>query len=132
MSELMRRLRLAVVLAAAATGLAAKASYPVVLNPPRWSWHTLGHMAFLHAGDSQPYTPTDLVLVNRFPLVQFDKKQSLARHPTLSQEDRFILAAKQVRTYFHVSALPGLPRPGRGWWVVSPACLCVAAPLPLD
>ena len=38
---------------------------PTVLRPPRWSWDTLGSMAFLHAGDPQTYT-ADEVALNRF------------------------------------------------------------------
>ena len=61
---------------------------PVVANPPRWGWATLGDMAFFHAGDPQPYSPGDLALIKRFPIVQFDKKQGLATMPGASTEER--------------------------------------------
>ena len=70
---------------------------PVVGRPPRWGWETLGEMAFLHAGDPQPYTEAELALVKRFPMVQFDKKQGLARMPNSSTEDRIVAAARLVK-----------------------------------
>ena len=59
----------------------ALAAPPIVANPPHWSWATLGDMAFLHAGDPRPYSATELALVKRFPIVQFDKKQVRAAQP---------------------------------------------------
>ena len=72
---------------------------PTVLRPPRWSWDTLGSMAFLHAGDPQTYTADEVALIKRFPMVQFDKKQGLA-WPGLngrSTEDRIIAGARFVK-----------------------------------
>jgi hypothetical protein len=54
-------------------------------------------MSFAHTGQAQPYSNTDLALLSRFPMVQFDKKQSIATMPHLDTEDRLILAAKQVK-----------------------------------
>ena len=67
--------------AAAAAAPAPVANPPVVADPPRWGWGSLGDMAFLHAGDPQPYTAPELALVKRFPIVQFDKKQVRAAQP---------------------------------------------------
>ena len=73
---------------------------PRVLRPPRWSWDTLGSMAFLHAGDPQPYTADEVELLKRFPMVQFDKKQGLgwAGLNGSSTEDRIIAGARFVKT----------------------------------
>ena len=70
---------------------------PRVLSPPHWSWDTLGDMAFLHAGDPQPYSATQLDLVKKFPMVQFDKKQELQTMPHGSTEDRIVAAAQIVK-----------------------------------
>ena len=70
---------------------------PIVARPPRWGWASLGEMAFLHAGDPDPYTASQLALVKRFPMVQFDKKQGLSRMPNASTEDRIIAGARLVK-----------------------------------
>ena len=73
-------------------------------------------MAFFHAGDPQPYSPSDLALVKRFPIVQFDKKQGLATMPGASTEER-------ARGTTWQDSLPHLavPPPGRGRRVTSKA-----------
>jgi hypothetical protein len=53
-------------------------------------------MAFVHSGQASGYNSTDLTLLAKFPMVQFDKKQGLALNPTATQEDRFIIAARKV------------------------------------
>ena len=59
----------------AAAGAAASANqFPTVKNPPSWRWDTLGAMSFAHTGQAQPYSPADLALLGRYPIVQFDKK----------------------------------------------------------
>ena len=83
--------------AAAAPAPAPVANPPVVADPPRWGWGSLGDMAFLHAGDPQPYTAPELALVKRFSMVQFDKKQGLATMPNASTEDRIIAAARFIK-----------------------------------
>ena len=77
---------------------ARRAAPPIVANPPKWSWDTLGDMAFAHTGQSTAYTPTDLALLKRYNMVQFDKKENVAVLPNTSALDRFIAAAQQVRS----------------------------------
>ena len=71
--------------------------YPRVANPPTWSWGSLGAMAFVHSGNAAGFNATDLLLLSKFSMVQFDKKQNTESMPGASQEDRFITAARQVR-----------------------------------
>eukprot|EP00041_Stephanoeca_diplocostata_P009471 m.145982 g.145982 ORF g.145982 m.145982 type:complete len:396 (-) comp17754_c0_seq1:33-1220(-) len=73
------------------------AQFPTVKNPPQWSWTSLGAMAFAHTGEPHAYTATDLLLLKKFSMVQFDKKQNVATLPDACQEDRFIAAARQVK-----------------------------------
>jgi hypothetical protein len=54
-------------------------------------------MAFAHSGQAQDYNSTDLQLLKKYSMVQFDKKQGIASSPQLSTEDRMIIAAKQVK-----------------------------------
>ena len=79
--------------------VAAVHGYPVVANPPQWSWSSLGGMSFAHTGQAQPYSDDDLKLLAKYRMVQFDKKQGIATMPNLSTEDRLIAAAKQVKQY---------------------------------
>lgn len=72
-------------------------TYPVVTNPPAWSWDSLGSMSFAHTGQSQPYSASNLELLAKFPMVQFDKKQNIKTMPKADAEDRFIAAARDVR-----------------------------------
>lgn len=76
-----------------------KFSYPTIMNPPRWSWDKLGHMAFAHSGQAETYNATDLLLLSKFPMVQFDKKENIASMPGVGAEDRFIAAARLVRAH---------------------------------
>lgn len=76
---------------------ATDASHPSVTNPPKWSWDTLGSMAFCHSGQAQGYNASDLQLLKKFSMVQFDKKQGISPMPNDAQEDRFIAAARQVK-----------------------------------
>ena len=73
---------------AAGRGPGAPLAVPVVTNPPRWGWGSLGAMSFLHAGDPHPYTTGDRKLLGRFPMVQFDKLQGLDDAPNASTEVR--------------------------------------------
>ena len=77
---------------------AERAQPPIVANPPKWSWATLGDMAFAHSGQATLYTPEDLALLKRYSMVQFDKKENAAAQPNASALDRFIAAARQVRS----------------------------------
>lgn len=72
-------------------------NFPIVTNPPKWSWKTLGTMAFLHAGESKGYDKTKLQFASKFSIVQFDKKQNIDNMPNSTQEDRFIASARQVK-----------------------------------
>ena len=74
--------------AAAAVALApslstAASPYPVVKNPPKWSSESLGGMVFAHTGQSTVYTPTDLKLLAKFQMVQFDKKENVQWMPSV-------------------------------------------------
>jgi len=82
---------------------------PVVANPPRWGWDTLGDMAFFHAGDPRPYTAADLALLPRFPMVQFDKKQGEGWAGPIadaSTEDRIIAGARAVKAASPAATTP--------------------------
>ena len=72
-------------------------AFPTVHNPPLWSSSTLGGMAFLHAGDSHGFNATQLDVVQKFAIVQFDKKANLAVLPGVSFEDRAIALARTVK-----------------------------------
>ena len=76
---------------------ASFASPPIVSKPPKWAWTSLGDMAFAHTGQPTIYTSTDLALLSKYPMVQFDKKENVAALPGLGAEDRLIAAAKQVK-----------------------------------
>lgn len=86
-----------VLLGAIATTTAAAAQYPIIENPPQWSWSSLGTMAFAHTGQPHAYDATDLQLLKKYSMVQFDKKQDLATLLNDYQEDRFIAAARQIK-----------------------------------
>lgn len=70
---------------------------PRVSAPPAFGWECLGRMTFAHVTKTQPFNATDLELLKRYPIVQFDKAQDLKSMPHASQEDRFIAAAKQIK-----------------------------------
>jgi hypothetical protein len=84
---------------------AVAAPYPIITNPPDWSWSSLGSMAFVHSGQPTMYSDVDLKLLSKFPIVQFDKKENNAAMPGVSQEDRFIAAARQVKAVNNRTAL---------------------------
>jgi hypothetical protein len=70
---------------------------PRVTAPPAFGWETLGHMVFAHVTKTEPFNATELALLKRYSVVQFDKAQDLESMPYASQEDRFIAAAKQIK-----------------------------------
>ena len=72
--------------------------YPVPRSPPQWSMDTLGGMAFAHICQPTAFDTEQLQLLARYPFVQFDKQMNTASMPTASQEDRFIAAARQVKS----------------------------------
>ena len=73
-------------------------SYPVPASPPRWSWDTLGSMAFAHVCQPMEFSATQLEQLQRYNFVQFDKQMNTESMPLSSQEDRFIAAARQVKS----------------------------------
>eukprot|EP00040_Diaphanoeca_grandis_P024380 m.133890 g.133890 ORF g.133890 m.133890 type:complete len:393 (+) comp29705_c0_seq3:210-1388(+) len=75
----------------------AFANPPIIKNPPQWSWNTLGSMAFAHTGEPKAYNTSELQLLAKYSMVQFDKKQDEATLPGEGQEDRFIAAARSVK-----------------------------------
>jgi hypothetical protein len=54
-------------------------------------------MVFAHVTKTEPFNATELALLKRYSVVQFDKAQDLESMPYASQEDRFIAAAKQIK-----------------------------------
>ena len=70
---------------------------PRVTAPPAFAWDSLGHMVFAHVTKTEPFNATELALLKRYSVVQFDKAQDLESMPRASQEDRFIAAAKQIK-----------------------------------
>ena len=70
---------------------------PPLENPPSFAWTTLGHMTFAHITKTTDFNATDLMLLKRYPIVQFDKDQNTLSMPNSSQEDRFIAAARQIK-----------------------------------
>ena len=90
---------LALALALATTVRAPDApSYPVPASPPRWSWDALGSMAFAHVCQPTAFNTTQLEQLKRYNFVQFDKQMNTESMPYASQEDRFIAAARQVKS----------------------------------
>lgn len=79
---------------------AAAAQPPVVpaSNAPEWSDRTLGGMVFAHVTKTTAFNATDLELLQRYPIVQFDKAQDIVSMPADNQEDRFIAAARQIKS----------------------------------
>lgn len=59
---------------------------------------TLGGMSFAHVTKSTPFDTAELALLGRFPIVQFDKTQNVKSMPNVTQEDRFIAAARQIKS----------------------------------
>eukprot|EP00911_Craspedida_sp_UC1_P000508 UC1_evm1s385 len=86
----------------------ANTTVPKVLRPPPWSSSTLGGMVFAHSGQAQPYNATQLALLARFPMVQFDKKANIAAMPNAPAEDRLIAAARTVRAAHARAGSPGV------------------------
>ena len=71
--------------------------FPVPASPPRWSWDTLGAMAFAHVCQPDAFNQSQLEQLRRYPFVQFDKQMNTRSMPAASQEDRFLAAARQVK-----------------------------------
>ena len=71
---------------------------PPLLKPPFFSTATLGGMAFAHVTKGSAFNATDLALLRKYPLVQFDKSQDEADMPWSTLEDRFIAAARQIKS----------------------------------
>ena len=76
----------ALLLAVAASPNHLHDPFPIVTNPPSWGWGTLGAMSFAHTGQAQPYSVTDLALLARYPMVQFDKKELVGTMPTVDAQ----------------------------------------------
>ena len=55
-------------------------------------------MTFAHVTKSSSFNASDLELLRKFPLVQFDKGQDSLDMPWSTTEDRFIPAAKQIKS----------------------------------
>ena len=72
-------------------------SPPPLKHPPAFAWTTLGHMTFAHVTKTTHFNATDILLLKRYPIVQFDKGQNTQSMPNSSQEDRFISAARQIK-----------------------------------
>ena len=73
-------------------------AYPTLgPNPPRWSSDTLGAMAFMHGGDPAAYNATQLELIAKFAMAQFDKQCNAASMPGVPYEDRAIAAARAIK-----------------------------------
>ena len=70
--------------------------FPPINRPPAWGWDTVGHMVFAHVTKTTEFNQTDLDWLQKYSIVQFDKKQNVLSMPNSSQEDRFIAAARQV------------------------------------
>eukprot|EP00041_Stephanoeca_diplocostata_P012206 m.203714 g.203714 ORF g.203714 m.203714 type:complete len:389 (-) comp18857_c0_seq6:172-1338(-) len=88
--------RITALLQLASTVLLAR-GYPTLWDPPLWSLQTLGHATFAHVTKTTPFNATDLELLKKYQIVQFDKGQDVLDMPFATQEDRFIRAAKQVK-----------------------------------
>ena len=97
----------------AAVALVAASAYPTVgPDPPRWSSDTLGAMAFMHGGDPLAYNVTQLKLIAKFAMAQFDKQCNIASMPSVPYEDRAIAAARAIKHAApHMKTLMVRPRP---------------------
>ena len=76
----------------------ADSAFPTVQKPPTFSFATLGGMVFAHITKGTSLNDTDLALLAKFPIVQFDKGQNKVSMPDSALEDRFISAARQVKS----------------------------------
>jgi len=70
---------------------------PRINKPPHFTWDTLGGMTFAHVTKSTEFNATDLALLKKYCIVQFDKGQNDVSMPAATLEDRFIAAARQVK-----------------------------------
>ena len=73
------------------------AAYPTIHAGPGWSSDTLGGMTFVHGGDGKMYNSTQLALIARFQMAQFDKSVFIGDMPGVATEDRMVAAAKLVK-----------------------------------
>lgn len=73
-------------------------SYPTIVKAPQWSLDTLGGATFVHGGDSHTYNSTQLALISKFQMAQFDKKANIASMPNVPFEDRSIAASRLVKS----------------------------------
>jgi hypothetical protein len=71
---------------------------PPLLRPPQFSMNHLGGMVFAHITKSSAFNATDLALLSKYQIVQFDKSQDVTDMPWSTLEDRFIAAARQIKS----------------------------------
>jgi len=74
-------------------------AWPSPLNPPRFSFDTIGGMSFVHALKTTEFTNDELQLLTRHSMVQFDKRQHAGDMKGADLEDRLIAAAKSVKAH---------------------------------
>jgi hypothetical protein len=80
----------------AAVGLATP-PYAPLSRPPAFSTATLGGMTFAHVTKDVAFNASDLDMLKKFSVVQFDKGQDAADMASSTLEDRFIHAARQIK-----------------------------------
>ena len=64
---------------------------PPLQDPPTWSDDTLGGMVFAHVTKTTPFNSSDLALLRRYPVVQFDKAQNLISMPGAGTLERRVV-----------------------------------------
>jgi hypothetical protein len=83
--------------AAAAATASSPPSYPPLARPPQFTMDTLGGMTFAHVTKPVAFNDTDLALLSKYQVVQFDKSQDVTDMAGSTLEDRFIHAAQQIK-----------------------------------